>query len=987
MKKPIFLKSWALLFCLSLAPRLTAQPQMLFLPRIEEEPDSRRLTWTTKIGTRYLLQTTDNLNDPNSWESRSGYPVEATSTAQQHLVHQNLQDVQFYRVVELDEQAPAIIRLEPSDDSVGFGRYDEIHLDLEDRTGINTASIQLKVAEHGPFTLEDEELSFEEGSLNFWLGGDTALADYGETVQAELTIADTLGNVTTHVWSFTTERDPVAAENLLVLGSPEAQRQGQRLTEAQQKVFRAVYPDARPIRMNENTQPYTLIESGENQLVFEYLGDIPPDFSEGQYLANATPAYEAEVFYRRVVSTVDDPDQNRLTVRTEDVPLWEIIAQGSLLLSGREGAAYVIYQIASDGLMVQASGEVMIGGEFFETIDFSPFPATFELDGEWSFIPKITATIDIQDSELQDFYFRFDGDSAIRLSPSIQVTDSLTHNVSTDEPLISADKFILLGAIGPVPVWVHVAFNLDAEAGVEVNASVDLSAEIQRVSPYFVEITYSQRNPKLNKLRQSGTETELPAGFTTIGNFDGHAYARLIPQLDVRFMSLVGFYTNLTPEVRINGEAKFLNGDLEEASLTATAELNLNAGMSFIFLTNDDLPDFPSQNLLTYEWSYLHPKPGTLYFISHPKDQTVKSGDPFVFSSMVSLSDTTSYTWYHNDVPIFTGGASYIQPHALPGLSGTYHVVAGSGMQSVRSDPATLTVIPPPPSQDHPAGMARIPAGWFTMGRTSGDTDEDAPPVNVYVSEFYMARTEVTWALWNDVRDWAVNHGYTDIAPGFGKGATHPVLAVVWWDVVKWCNARSEREGLTTVYHNSDGTVFKTGTTTPTANWNANGYRLPTEAEWEKAARGGVSGQRFPWGNNINHDHANYRANGDAYTYDTSPYTTYTYHPTYNDGTQPYTSPVGSFAANGYGLHDMAGNVWEWCWDWYSASAYTEVATDPKGPLSGTDREAELLASRVFRGGSLGFDAAHTRAASRLRTFPSTVSMDGGFRPARSSVP
>jgi len=268
--------------------------------------------------------------------------------------------------------------------------------------------------------------------------------------------------------------------------------------------------------------------------------------------------------------------------------------------------------------------------------------------------------------------------------------------------------------------------------------------------------------------------------------------------------------------------------------------------------------------------------------------------------------------------------------------------------------------------------MAKIPAGWFTMGRTSGDTESNAPPVNVYVSEFYMARYEVTWDLWDAVRTWAVQNGYTDISTGGGKGANHPVHSVSWWDAVKWCNARSEREGLTPVYRNANATVFKTGAIVPTANWNANGYRLPTEAEWEKAARGGVSGRRFPWGDTISHSQANYQSST-GYSYDISP--TRAYHPTYAIGEHPYTSPVGSFGANGYGLYNMSGNVFEWCWDWYADSSYTDGASDPKGDSSGTDR--------VTRGGSWYSYAWYGRSARRYWNSPGGQNYNFGFRPAR----
>jgi len=286
-----------------------------------------------------------------------------------------------------------------------------------------------------------------------------------------------------------------------------------------------------------------------------------------------------------------------------------------------------------------------------------------------------------------------------------------------------------------------------------------------------------------------------------------------------------------------------------------------------------------------------------------------------------------------------------------------------------------ITSTPPAPSGD----MVLIPAGSFTMGRTSGDLDSDQPPVTVTVSAFSMGKYEVTKELWDEVRTWGAANGYTDLPAGNGglasKGANHPVHSINWFEMVKWCNARSQKEGFTPVYTVS-GAVMKTGTSVPTPNWSVNGYRLPSEAEWEKAARGGVSGQRFPWGDTITHSQANYYSST-GYAYDVSP--TRNYHPTYGTGSIPYSSPVGSFPTNGYGLYDMAGNMWEWCWDWYGASTYVNGATDPRGAASGT--------GRVLRGGSWGGYAIRCRAADRDNVNPTNSSSYDGFRVARSSVP
>ena len=250
-----------------------------------------------------------------------------------------------------------------------------------------------------------------------------------------------------------------------------------------------------------------------------------------------------------------------------------------------------------------------------------------------------------------------------------------------------------------------------------------------------------------------------------------------------------------------------------------------------------------------------------------------------------------------------------------------------------------------------PGGMALISAGSFTMGNTFAGEGYgyELPTHPVYVSAFYMDKYEVTEALWDDVYNWAITHGYSFEYGALGKANNRPAQSMTWYDAVQWCNARSEKESKTPAYYTDAGLSvrYRAGQVAPYVNWSG-GYRLPTEAEWEKAARGGASGHRFPWADvdTITHSRANYHSYGagnTSYPYDVSP--TSGWHPTFNDGLYPYTSPVGYFAANGYGLYDMAGNVWEWCWNWYGSYS-SGSQTDPRGPASGS--------YRVFRGGQLG---------------------------------
>jgi formylglycine-generating enzyme required for sulfatase activity len=354
-------------------------------------------------------------------------------------------------------------------------------------------------------------------------------------------------------------------------------------------------------------------------------------------------------------------------------------------------------------------------------------------------------------------------------------------------------------------------------------------------------------------------------------------------------------------------------------------------------------------------------------------------GDAQTAAGSLTVSGSSSNTTLVPNANIVFGGSGAnrtvtVTPASSQTGTATITVTVSDGSLSA-SDTFLLTV-----NSAAPTGFALIPQGAFTMG-DSLDGDSNAPTRTVTLDAFYMGKYEVTKAEWDEVRTWGLSNGYSDLAAGSGKASNHPVQSITWYMMVKWCNARSQKEGLTPAYYTNDAqtTIYKTGSVNMTnaqVKWSASGYRLPTEAEWEKAARGGLSGKRFPWGDTISHSQANYFANS-VYSYDSSG-SVNNFHPTYATESWPYTSPVGAFAANGYGLFDMTGNVWEWCWDWYGTYA-AGSQTNPRGTTSGT--------YRVCRGGGSDYGADDCRVAVRGGTGPTDAGGHIGFRVLRSLAP
>ncbi len=253
-----------------------------------------------------------------------------------------------------------------------------------------------------------------------------------------------------------------------------------------------------------------------------------------------------------------------------------------------------------------------------------------------------------------------------------------------------------------------------------------------------------------------------------------------------------------------------------------------------------------------------------------------------------------------------------------------------------------------------PGDMVFVKGDSFMMGGNDWESHSNETPVHqVSLSDFYIGKFEVTFAEYDAFCRAIGRRQFSD--HGWGR-ERRPAVNINWFDAIEYCNWLSEQHDYEKVYTINLETV--------TANWEANGFRLPTEAEWEFAARS--RGQDDKWAGTSSESELMHFAN-------------YWESQENDEDGFPFTAPVKSFSGNELGLHDMSGNAWEWCWDWYDDNYYkkSKGAQNPKGAKKGT--------VRIRRGGSWALVPASLRCANRYYCDPHLRYRVNGFRLAMSA--
>ena len=606
------------------------QPPVVLRDEESINTTAYRLVWPTAPGVRYEPQQSFDLR---AWSTLGGYPARATGLSDQYLFNADTSHL-FFRVLQLDEQPPALVVRDPEARAFGVRRFARLAMGLEDQSAIDPASINLTVGALGTFTTASARLIFTNNVLAFNNGEDIALGAYGEKVNLSLIVADVSGNRATNTWSFDLEVQPEVVTNLFVFGSSQALRAGQRVAPSPMATVASRLNG--PVRQNVNAQPWTLFQVAADRIVVAYTGGTAPAIPTGAFVCNQAPANTNEVFYRQVTSVSNDAANKRLTLFTTDASLERLVQNGSLAISGNSE----VLEVGSNGAIAKAI--VIDGMVEFPRVGFSLDGTEFKLKNNDGFdlikltakelhcwlTPRLSTALEISSGKLERFDAIASGNisSAMILELDVLMRGARREYTLYDLPeQLEPRYWMYLGNIGPIPVFASLSFDMQISVTPEAKAFLHFKYGLRQELDAAFGLRYQASKVEwIKAFKIAPTEIEP---FTA--SIDGELSLELSVEPKLKFLiyGLAGVTAGITPSWKI----VFAASTQEPLSGRIEAEIALElgvAGPALEFLNPKPELSIP---LWQDEW-LLFPKPAAISVQTQPRSLEVKEGESAYFT-------------------------------------------------------------------------------------------------------------------------------------------------------------------------------------------------------------------------------------------------------------------------------------------------------------------------------------------------------------------
>ena len=876
-----------------------------------------QIAWNCYPGKSYVVQTTTNLAQP--WQNApTTPPTLITSTNWLAYSFPVIGKAQFFKVVRLDTDGPEVYKTAPFDGAIGVDSQASVQAWLRDDSGVNTNTIALTVGTNAPVSLSDSRLSYVGGVLTYTPGTNQFLGTNGQVVAVKLSVNDTLGNQTTNfTWSFQLELAPVISPNIVFLGGTN------------------------PAPCN-----LALLSTNGNYFTFSYSGSCC--LTNGMQLVN-TNLYTG--YARTVLSFTNYPASNTVVALTRPAKLAELLQAGTLSssafnsLTNSGGAKYQPKNLTAT-LDFPLDYNIPLGHVFYQDANF--LVETLD-SSQLDLNATLHLVANFKGFRLTAIQAQITGTASFELDAHALATAS--ESFAGSLPLIAPIHKPYGGFIGPVPVWLDVVFEVNAGYSANFSAAAEITDGINAVKTISVGRKWDAVSGWADIFDNPSASLNL---LTPVWQIGGSADVRvyLQPKVSVLVESLAGFSADLEPYLDLSGSTQ-VNPPKCDLSLVAGLDSTIAMDLrvwdaSWGALPSKTLNLIPPQTLWHYSCETNAPE-----ITVQPQSQTASLGSTASFSVEAKGSAPLSYCWYKNglyltdDTRITGSRASTLSiAHVQTSDAGTYMVRVSNQAGSTNSTNAVLVVLVPPPQ------MVWIPPGTFVMGSPTSEaqrgSDETQHTVTL-TQGFYMGKYAVTQGEYLALM--GSNPSYFTTTDAYGgpipPDLNRPVETVGWDDATSYCAHLTQQE-------QAVGRL-------PTG-WV---YRLPTESEWEYACRAGTT-TAFNFGSGIHGGMANF---WDCFEYDAAIGDIYVPSPAV--AWLPRTTTVGSYAPNAWGLHDMHGNVFEWCRDWYGTYP-TGSVIDPQGAPSGS--------YRVIRGGGWNYGGRGCRSAYRYGGGPSAGYYSVGFR-------